>query len=838
MSISAADLQKSKDAFALFLKEYGINGSDKKVMLWGDGSSVVNIDLGNTFYNSATLDSQGVMHLSVINPLTGSAVLNPSTSQPLNYQVDPKTIVWSQASSSASATPAAATSSSGSSLLSTLQGGASTVMSLYGVLAKNKQPGGNTSSKPSGGLSYSDTMKTGPGQNTAAGASGPQPTRTAADGTTPLYPSGTNFYGSNPSTPATGNVPGTGSGGQTAPAPQAPAPQPQDGWQIGTVQNIGGGTTTALKYSFGGATGDSFLVNLPSNYSLTPADIQKLQISNPIMNPEDGSLRYQVIVPTPSGTPAILYVSNSGTGASSVYTLGGAFRVGEGTPSFQMGPTSAVPSTFFPDLPAAAMPNFSQTPPIDPNSVLGKILSTPTNVPTPFGWTPAPQTVHLIDQNNNPYLGLANGQQMAYNIAHNTSIGAPGSDLFNAQKQVLADAAGTTINDSSITDKMVQDAIADGLAKQYAGASVDAIASDVVDPSYYSSAELDSIAQTNIVSHGQNALLANLYSKIAADKLSVTTAQNQFLNSEAMKFGGAMVGGAAAGYGLYASITSIFQTNVSFKGVLGAVASAVGLFTALHEAHKFLTDTLNKWTDGSQQAGVVIHNLADKLNSGFFHFLHLGSIMKFLTSTAGSLLIMAAVAAAAYIFGKKESNEEKAADTLTNDIIPTIWNSGGVMMLTALPSIFLGLSMSPSAPTIQSITVPMAQINTALSSAAGGQTIPTDTSRYSMAFVRNGSGGTPSEVIYLSYGGTDAKGNVIETVHAVTLAGNLNFTNPGSNAYINFFDPNSSLPNPNVLAALQAQNNLTTACAGLSPTDCEKVLGLAGGASHNATPVH
>jgi hypothetical protein len=86
--------------------------------------------------------------------------------------------------------------------------------------------------------------------------------------------------------------------------------------------------------------------------------------------------------------------------------------------------------------------------------------------------------------------------------------------------------------------------------------------------------------------------------------------------------------------------------------------------------------------------------------------------------------------------------------------------------------------------------------------------MPTDAQRYGSVFVMQGSGDTPTQVIYLTEDGVDSKGNPLETVHVQKMSNTVTFTNPGSGAYIPFFIKDSNgntIANPKAVDAVDSQ---------------------------------
>jgi hypothetical protein len=143
---------------------------------------------------------------------------------------------------------------------------------------------------------------------------------------------------------------------------------------------------------------------------------------------------------------------------------------------------------------------------------------------------------------------------------------------------------------------------------------------------------------------------------------------------------------------------------------------------------------------------------------------------------------------------------------LNDEVSPMVWNNGPVMMITAgLALSTMGINLSPTAPMMQTVTVPTVQLNKSLTTATGGS-LPTASERYGTVFVQSGSNGSPTDVLYLT-----PSANGQDTVHVATLNPNVQFTAPTGNApYIPFFKyvNGQATPNPQVVQGLAAQQQL------------------------------
>jgi len=301
--------------------------------------------------------------------------------------------------------------------------------------------------------------------------------------------------------------------------------------------------------------------------------------------------------------------------------------------------------------------------------------------------------------------------------------------------------------------------------------------------------------------------------------------KSSLLSSERNKFLGSLAGAAGSGYGLFESIFSMTENgNPTAGGIIGALGSITGLIVSMKMMHSALV-----FANSATPLMVSLNNIP------VLNFLHLGSAFKFLTSMPGMIAVMAAVTLLAVLLGRK-SPEEQAADELNQDVSPSVWTNGPVMMITAgMALASMGINLGPNAPLMQTIAVPEVQATQALQNATGQQ-IPTDSSRYSTVFVQQGSGGQPTRVVYLTYSGTDSAGNAVETAHLVTLDGGLQFQDPGSSGYIPFFAKDSRgnpIANPQAVASINAQGNLLKGSGAVNTTQSQQLVQIAGASNKN-----
>jgi hypothetical protein len=278
------------------------------------------------------------------------------------------------------------------------------------------------------------------------------------------------------------------------------------------------------------------------------------------------------------------------------------------------------------------------------------------------------------------------------------------------------------------------------------------------------------------------------------------------LRTEEYKALGGLVGEATAGYGLFESIFSMVTNGVSAKGILGGIGSLVGIGVAAKIAHSAFV-----LADGTATA------LLTKLNNlPILGSLHLGSVLKGLTSNWGSVGIMAAITLLGIFFGKKQlSEEEQGAQDMLDAITPTVWNDGPVVMLTAGTALAaLGINLSPTTAYLppQLLTQPQPVLMAALQKDAGGATMPGSDQIYGSVFV-SAAKGQATRVMYLTPTGQyNSTGQSIDTLHVLTLNSQYTFgaTSPtgpptAPTSYIPFFLGAGS-PNPKAVDAMDSQN--------------------------------
>ncbi len=285
--------------------------------------------------------------------------------------------------------------------------------------------------------------------------------------------------------------------------------------------------------------------------------------------------------------------------------------------------------------------------------------------------------------------------------------------------------------------------------------------------------------------------------------------QKQLLHKAEIKFGTEMALAAAAAYGEERAWDSIFHNGLSIKNLIGAGIAAVSLIGLMHAIHGALAN--------GQQMMMMLTNNHSFLNTflGMNLGNHIEGFLKFLTGKWGILFVQAAIIFFGWLFGHdKPSPEQQAAEQLNAEVNPVVWNPNGqVIFLTAgLTMATMGLILSPSAPLMQTLTLTQAQATQAITN-AGASSVPTDSTRYADVFVKQGAGGQPTQVVWLTPVGTDSKGNVIEKVTVETLNRNFQFaTSQPPTGYVPFFingPGGQSVPNPQVVQSLAAQQHLT-----------------------------
>ncbi len=293
------------------------------------------------------------------------------------------------------------------------------------------------------------------------------------------------------------------------------------------------------------------------------------------------------------------------------------------------------------------------------------------------------------------------------------------------------------------------------------------------------------------------------------------------------KFFGGLTGFATSIFGTSASWNNIFKNGASTGSAVGAIASFAGLATSLKFMNDFLTKdgfifrlqtSMPKWLGGTSAENLAGNSFGNKLFGG----------LKWLSDNpAMAAAIVTGVFVLLSWLRNRKSSDEIALNDLNNDMEPSIWNPGPVMLLTAGVALSsMGINLGPNAPAYQSLSMPQIQLTKALSEATG--TTINDGNRYSSVFVQQGEGSTPTRMMWVNRVGTDANGNAIDKVETFTFAGPVTITNPGDKAYIPALitDPATGkrVANPMFAKAIKDSNNLANGATAVNASVGAKAI--------------
>jgi len=242
---------------------------------------------------------------------------------------------------------------------------------------------------------------------------------------------------------------------------------------------------------------------------------------------------------------------------------------------------------------------------------------------------------------------------------------------------------------------------------------------------------------------------------------------------------------AGAGFGEEKSIEQLWN-KFSFGYLLGAVGSAAVMYGALHN--------LNTLLEGGSKIDILtkIYNIGPGFLGNF-----LGHFAEFITSLKGFFAVQGLILLLSFLFRKKPSPEQVAAETLNAEVDPEVWNPNGqVIFLTAgLTMAALGNNLSPTAPAWQLMTLTQAAAITTLTAQGPSQTVPTNSDLYADVFVKQG----PTTIVeWVTPRGTNAKGQTLVTLTAETLKPGLHFAATQPDKFLPFFlaDRNGNNPVP------------------------------------------
>ena len=323
----------------------------------------------------------------------------------------------------------------------------------------------------------------------------------------------------------------------------------------------------------------------------------------------------------------------------------------------------------------------------------------------------------------------------------------------------------------------------------------------------------------------------NAQSKVMLAQNNAQLFDNSALKKDDIMAAGAIIGGAVAGFEEF----NAFSGPLTFKNILKGVGSIVGMMVAMHTLNSALSNGL---IISKQLDSFLGKNMGDAL----------GGALKWMSSGTGSMVTAGVIALAAILTrvlgSKKTPAETQAAEQLNAEVLPTVSAQGGVFQLSNIAGAVttagvtlasLGITLGPSAPGMQTLTIPQTEVTAALT-AASPNGMPTAANRYSALFYLPSQSGQPTEIAYITPAGTAANGMTMETLHFETLSSQYTIAatqNP--TAYIPFFLQNADGSYSENSQLLANQVQLLQCADGTQVADAQSCLNHGGVLSHTGS---